>query len=74
MPGPSVFISYAREDEIHRAELRKHLQPWEDADRLRIWDDHAIDAPVATMRSRSNARSLRSSAKCAKTDCKPAIS
>ncbi|MEE8522622.1 MAG: toll/interleukin-1 receptor domain-containing protein, partial [Thermoanaerobaculia bacterium] len=44
MSGPTVFISYAREDDAHRAELRKHLRPWDDDGRLRIWDDRAIDA------------------------------
>ncbi len=43
MLAPTVFISYAREDDAHRAELCKHLRPWTDDGRLRIWDDCAID-------------------------------
>ncbi len=43
MSAPTIFISYAREDDAQRNELRKHLRPWTGDGRLRIWDDRAID-------------------------------
>lgn len=40
----SIFISYAREDRKWVDELHKFLAPWIKKSRVRLWDDHKIDA------------------------------
>lgn len=42
-PPYSVFIIYAREDASYLDELLGHLRPLENAGRIRVWSDRAIN-------------------------------